>query len=163
MRKPSNIVTTSLLATTVIARSASEITCSLLSGSKSYKGISGFLSRKGFLTMARRYLPAQYVKSPIADNARMKGNDMERLMKKIDCIKMQAQIYDYLVSELYPVPECNNCEYNFTRLSNGKCFKCDGVSQFVLAKGIQADIRRMARGITKITNNRYDNSNEIQS
>lgn len=76
---------------------------------------------------------------------------MERLMKKIDCIKSQAQIYDYLVGELYPVPECDNCEYNFTRFSSGKCFKCDGVSQFVLAKGIQEDLLRMAIEITKIT------------
>ena len=76
---------------------------------------------------------------------------MERLTKKIDCIKMQAQIYDYLVGELYPTPECDNCESNFTRFSGGKCFKCDGVSQFVLAKGIQADLRRMAKEITKIT------------
>lgn len=60
---------------------------------------------------------------------------MERLMKKIDLIKMQAQIYDYLVGELYPVPECDNCEYNFTRFSSGKCFKCDGISHYVLAKG----------------------------
>lgn len=82
----------------------------------------------------------------------MNDNDMERLMKKIDYIKMQAQIYDYLVGELYPVPECDNCEYNFTRFSSGKCFKCDGVSQFVLAKGIQADLLRMANKITKITN-----------
>lgn len=76
---------------------------------------------------------------------------MERFTKKIDCILMQAQIYDYLVSELYPVTECDNCEYKFTRFSSGKCFKCDGVSQFVLAKGIQADLRRIARGINKIT------------
>lgn len=76
---------------------------------------------------------------------------MERLFKKIDCIKLQVQIYDYLVAELYPVPECDNCEYNFTRLSNGKCCKCDGESQFVLAKGIQADLLRIADGITKIT------------
>lgn len=76
---------------------------------------------------------------------------MERLTKKIESIKLQAQIYDYLVGELYPIPECDNCEYNFTRFSSGKCFKCDGVSQFVLAKGIQADITRMSREITKIT------------
>lgn len=83
---------------------------------------------------------------------------MERLIKKIDCIKMHAQIYDYLVGELYPVPECDNCEYNFTRFSSGKCFKCDGVSQFVLAKGIQADLRRMAMDIIKIT--KITNENE---
>ena len=77
---------------------------------------------------------------------------MERLTKKIDSIQLQAQIYDYLVGELYQVPECDNCEYNFTRFSSGKCFKCDGASQFVLAKGIQADILRMAKGITKIFN-----------
>lgn len=76
---------------------------------------------------------------------------MERLIKKIDYIKLLAQIYDYLVAELYPVPECDNCEYNFTRFSSGKCFKCDGVSQFVLANGIQADLHRMAKGIIKIT------------
>lgn len=76
---------------------------------------------------------------------------MERLTKKIYCIQLQAQIYDYLVGVLYPVPECDNCEYNFTRFSSGKCFKCDGASQFVLAKGIQEDLRRMAKGITKIT------------
>lgn len=81
----------------------------------------------------------------------MKDDDMERLMKKIDYIKMQAQIYDYLVGELYPTPECDNCEYNFTRFSSGKCFKCDGISHYVLAKGIQADITRMSREITKIT------------
>ena len=75
---------------------------------------------------------------------------MERLTKKIDNIQLQEQIYNYLVGELYPVPECDNCEYNFTRFSSGKCFKCDGVSQFVLAKGIQADLRRMAYGIIKI-------------
>ena len=73
-------------------------------------------------------------------------------MKKIDYIQLQAQIYGYLVGELYPVPECDNCEYNFTRFSSGKCFKCDGVSKFVLAKGIRQDLRRMAEGITKITN-----------
>lgn len=72
-------------------------------------------------------------------------------MKKIDYIKMQAQIYDYLVGELYPVPECDNCEYNFTRFSSGKSFKCDGISHYVLAKGIQADLRRMAKEIIKIT------------
>lgn len=77
---------------------------------------------------------------------------MERLTKIIESIELQAQIYDYLVGELYPVPECDNCEYNFTRLSNGKCCKCDGGSQFVLARGIQADLRRMAQNITKITN-----------
>jgi hypothetical protein len=82
----------------------------------------------------------------------MNENDMERLTKKIDSIKMLAQIYDYLVGELYPVPECDNCEYNFTRFSSGKCFKCDGISHYVLAKGIQADLRRMANKITKITN-----------
>lgn len=81
----------------------------------------------------------------------MKGNDMERLTKKIDCIQLQAQIYDYLVGELYPVPECDNCEYNFTRFSSGKCFKCDGISHYVLAKGIQSDLLRMANKITKIT------------
>lgn len=77
---------------------------------------------------------------------------MERLIKKIKSIELQAQIYDYLVGELYPVPECDNCEYNFTRFSSGKCFKCDGVSHYVLAKGIRADIRRMANRIIKITN-----------
>jgi hypothetical protein len=97
-------------------------------------------------------LPAQFVKSWTAEIARMSDNDMERLTKKIDCIILQAQIYDYLVGELYPTPDCANCESNFTRFSGGKCFKCDGVSQFVLAKGIQADLRRMANGITKITN-----------
>jgi hypothetical protein len=87
----------------------------------------------------------------------MNDNDMERLIKKIDCIKMQSQIYDYLVGELYPTPDCANCESNFTRLSSGKCFKCDGVSQFVLAKGIQADLRRMAQGIIKITKTTNEN------
>jgi protein-arginine kinase activator protein McsA len=75
---------------------------------------------------------------------------MEILTKKIDCIKMQAQIYDYLVAELYPVPECANCEYNFTRFSGGKCFKCDGASCYRLAEGIQSDVRKMVRGIVKI-------------
>ena len=41
--------------------------------------------------MARRYSPARYAKSQIADNARTKGNDMERLIKKIDCIKLQER------------------------------------------------------------------------
>lgn len=80
--------------------------------------------------MARKYLPALYVKLTIAEIARMNDDDMERLFKKINCIKMQAQIYDYLVGELYPVPECDNCEYNFTRFSSGKCFRCDGVSEY---------------------------------
>lgn len=88
----------------------------------------------------------------------MNDNDMERLMKKIDYIKMKAQIYDYLVGELYPNADCDNCEYNFTRFSSGKCFKCDGVSQFVLAKGIQEDLRRMAMDIIKIT--KITNENE---
>lgn len=65
---------------------------------------------------------------------------------------MEDKLFDYLISELYPCPECDNCEYNFTRFSSGKCFKCDGVSHYVLAKGIQADLRRMANRITKITN-----------
>lgn len=85
---------------------------------------------------------------------------MERLTKKIDCIKLQAQIYDYLVGELYPNADCDNCEYNFTRFSSGKCFKCDGVSQFVLAKGIQEDLLRMAREITKITKTTNENGKE---
>lgn len=71
---------------------------------------------------------------------------------------MKDKIYNYLVGVLYPVPECDNCEYNFTRFSSGKCFKCDGVSQFVLAKGIQEDLRRMANGIIKIT--KISNENE---
>lgn len=83
---------------------------------------------------------------------------MKRLIKKIDYIKLQAQIYNYLVGELYPVPDCDNCEYKFTRFSSGKCFKCDGASQFVLAKGIQADLLRMAKGIIKIT--KITNENE---
>lgn len=82
----------------------------------------------------------------------MKDDNMERLTKKIDCIKLQAQIYDYLVGELYPVPECDNCEYNFQRFSGCKCFKCDGINHFVLGQEIQARIRRIADGITKITN-----------
>lgn len=64
---------------------------------------------------------------------------------------MKEKLFDYLVSELYPVPTCDDCEYNFTRFSSGKCFKCDGASQFVLANGIQADLRKIARGIVKIT------------
>lgn len=63
---------------------------------------------------------------------------------------MKEKLYDYLVSELYPVPTCDDCEYNFTRFSSGKCFKCDGASHFQLAKGIQADVRKMVKGITKI-------------
>lgn len=63
---------------------------------------------------------------------------------------MEDKLFDYLVGELYPVPECDNCEYNFTRFSSGKCFKCDGVSCYRLAGGIQSDVRKMVRGIMKI-------------
>ena len=70
---------------------------------------------------------------------------------------MKEKLYEYLVSELYPVPTCDDCEYNFTRFSSGirerysKCLKCDGVKYFRLADGIQADLRKIARGIVKIT------------
>lgn len=77
---------------------------------------------------------------------------MERLNKKIDCIKLQAQLLDYLISELYPVHTCDDCQYNFTRSSSGKCSKCDGVNCFRLAYGIQADLLKIVRGIMKITN-----------
>lgn len=63
---------------------------------------------------------------------------------------MKEKLFDYLVSELYPVPECDNCEYNFTRLSSGKCLKCDGFTHYTLAVGIQSDIMKMVKGITKI-------------
>lgn len=63
---------------------------------------------------------------------------------------MKQAIYDDLVSVLYPVPECGNCEYNFTRFSSNKCFKCDGVSCYRLAEGIQSDVRKIVRGIVKI-------------
>lgn len=76
---------------------------------------------------------------------------MERLSRKIENIKLQAQLLDYLISELYPVPTCDDCEYNFTRFSSGKCFKCDGENCFRLADGIQADLRKIVRGIVKIT------------
>lgn len=71
---------------------------------------------------------------------------------------MKEKLYEYLVSELYPVPTCDACEYNFTRFSidirerYNKCRKCDGVKCFRLADGIQADLRKIVRGIMKITN-----------
>lgn len=63
---------------------------------------------------------------------------------------MEEKLFNYLVGELYPLQECDNCEYNFTRFSSNKCFKCDGVSCYRLAGGIQSDIRKMVRGVIKI-------------
>lgn len=77
---------------------------------------------------------------------------MERLIKKIDSIRLNVQLYNYLVSELYPVPSCDNCHYSDPQLKRFPCDKCDeSFSKFKLHKGHEADLRKMVREILKIT------------
>lgn len=65
---------------------------------------------------------------------------------------MENKLFNYLVEELYPLQECDNCQHNDGSFYNRKCYKC-GVgadSRFKLHEGIQADVRKMVKGIMKI-------------
>lgn len=71
---------------------------------------------------------------------------------KITNENMKEKLFEYLVSEFYPVPSCDKCHYNDPQLKRFPCDKCDkSFSKFKLHKGHEADIRKMVREILKIT------------
>lgn len=64
---------------------------------------------------------------------------------------MKQAIYDYLVSELYPFPNCSNCQYADISEHRKPCSTCDwGYNNYKLSKERQADIKKITRGLFKI-------------
>ena len=63
---------------------------------------------------------------------------------------MKQAIFDYLLSELYPIPSCNDCQYSDPECKRIPCNQCDRYSHFRMHKGCIADLMALARGIVKI-------------
>lgn len=59
-------------------------------------------------------------------------------------------VYYYLQDELYTFPSCDTCQYSDINAKRVPCNKCDGWDKYKLHKGHKADLKRMAREITKI-------------
>lgn len=64
---------------------------------------------------------------------------------------MKQAIYDYLVSELYPLPNCEYCQYEDTMAHRKPCSTCaPGHKNYKLSKARQTDIKKITRGLIKI-------------
>lgn len=64
---------------------------------------------------------------------------------------MKQAIYNYLVSELYPLPSCHTCQYSDPQMKRIPCNQCDECfSRYKLHKGHNDDIKNLVRGIMKI-------------
>ena len=74
---------------------------------------------------------------------------------------MKQEIYNYLLGELYPLPQCDTCQYSDPKYTRVPCDKCEGWNKYKLHKGHEADLKQLTKGIIKITKN-YDNRNKIQ-
>ena len=63
---------------------------------------------------------------------------------------MKQAIYGYLLEELYPLPSCDTCQYSDPMAKRIPCDNCDCWDMYKFHKGHDADLKRMAREITKI-------------
>ena len=63
---------------------------------------------------------------------------------------IKDQLYDYLISELYPLPSCDQCQYSDPNVISRTCERCECWDKYKLHKGHKADLKRMAREIIKI-------------
>lgn len=69
-------------------------------------------------------------------------------------IAMNQAIYDYLLGELYPLPQCDTCQYSDPRIKRIPCNQCEGFSKYKLHKGHEADLKQLTKGIIKIVKNK---------
>ena len=64
---------------------------------------------------------------------------------------MKQAIYDYLVSELHPLPNCSDCQYADTMAHRKPCSTCaTGYKNYKLSKACQADVKKITRGLIQI-------------
>ena len=64
---------------------------------------------------------------------------------------MKEQIYNYLLTALYPTPSCNYCQYFDISAKRVPCNKCGcNWEKYKLHKGHEADLKQMTRDIIKI-------------
>lgn len=63
---------------------------------------------------------------------------------------MKQALYNYLLSELYPCPTCDTCQYSDPKYKRVPCDKCDCWSRYKLHEGHEADAKDLVRGIMKI-------------
>lgn len=63
---------------------------------------------------------------------------------------MKQALYNYLLSELYPCPTCDTCQYSDPKFKRVPCDRCDGWNRYKLHKGHEADAKNIVRGIMKI-------------
>lgn len=68
---------------------------------------------------------------------------------------MKEAIYEYLRSELYPLPSCNDCQYSDPSCKRIPCDLCDYWNKFKLHSGHEADLKKLTRGIITIIKNKY--------
>ena len=75
---------------------------------------------------------------------------------------MKQEIYNYLLGELYPLPQCSTCQYSNPKYTRVPCGKCEGWNKYKFHKGHASDLKQLTKGIIKIINKHYDNRNKIQ-
>lgn len=63
---------------------------------------------------------------------------------------MRQQLYQYLVQELYPLPDCDTCQYSDISIKRLPYMKCEGCDRYKLHKGHQEDLKNLVKGIVKI-------------
>ena len=63
---------------------------------------------------------------------------------------MKDQLYNYLISELYPLPSCNHCQYSDPSVISRTCERCECWDKYKLHKGHAQDVRGLVKGIMKI-------------
>ena len=63
---------------------------------------------------------------------------------------MKEKIYNYLVSALYGLPSCKNCQHKELDMQRTPCSYCRDWSRYELNSEDAAHLERMARNIVKI-------------
>ena len=64
--------------------------------------------------------------------------------------QIRQATYNYVLSELYPCPTCDTCQYSDPHFKRVPCDRCDGWDRYKLHKGHEADVNNLVRGIMRI-------------
>ena len=74
---------------------------------------------------------------------------------------MKNQLYEYLIAELYPLPECCNCQYDEVDPSRVPCSKCKIRERYKLRKELQQDVKNLVKGIMNIVKENEKKSKHV--
>lgn len=64
--------------------------------------------------------------------------------------EMKKELYEYLIAELYPLPECRNCKYADVSPGRLPCRACKCREGYKLDRRLEQDVKNLVKGIIKI-------------